>query len=125
VNQDVDVIVVGAGPVGLVLAAELALTGATATVQVLEPRVEPDTAIRAQLINVSTAEALDLVDHGHGGGFLLLDRTPDGAFARLATAWAGRVNSATDNLRHRPGCWYARTGWSPMPPMPPMPTPRT
>jgi hypothetical protein len=38
-----------------------------------------------------------LVDHGHGGGFLLLDRTPDGAFARLATAWAGRVSSVTDD----------------------------
>ena len=37
-----------------------------------------------------------LVDHGHSGGFLLLDRTPDGAFARLAGAWAGRVSSVTD-----------------------------
>ncbi|MEN2424187.1 FAD-dependent monooxygenase [Streptomyces rimosus] len=37
-----------------------------------------------------------LVDHGHGGGFLLLDRTPDGAFARLAEAWGGRVSSVTD-----------------------------
>ncbi|WP_328550898.1 MULTISPECIES: aromatic-ring hydroxylase C-terminal domain-containing protein [unclassified Streptomyces] len=38
-----------------------------------------------------------MVDHGHGGGFLLLDRTPDGAFARLATAWTGRVSSVTDD----------------------------
>jgi 2-polyprenyl-6-methoxyphenol hydroxylase-like FAD-dependent oxidoreductase len=38
-----------------------------------------------------------LVDHGHGGGFLLLDRTPDGAFARLAAAWDGRVSSVTDD----------------------------
>jgi 2-polyprenyl-6-methoxyphenol hydroxylase-like FAD-dependent oxidoreductase len=38
-----------------------------------------------------------LVDHGHGGGFLLLDRTPDGAFARLAAPWAGRVSSVTDD----------------------------
>jgi flavin-dependent dehydrogenase len=38
-----------------------------------------------------------LVDHGHGGGFLLLDRTPDGAFVRLAAAWAGRVSSVTDD----------------------------
>lgn len=38
-----------------------------------------------------------LVDHGHGGGFLLLDRTPDGAFARLATSWAGRVTSVADD----------------------------
>ena len=49
--------VVGAGPVGLVLAAELALTGTS--VQVLDRRAEPDTAIRAQSINVPTAEALD------------------------------------------------------------------
>jgi hypothetical protein len=34
---------------------------------------------------------------GHGGGFLLLDRTADGAFARLATAWPGRVSSVTDD----------------------------
>ncbi|SOF03071.1 2-polyprenyl-6-methoxyphenol hydroxylase [Streptomyces sp. OV198] len=38
-----------------------------------------------------------LADHGHGGGFLLLDRTPDGTFARLAAAWAGRVSSVTDD----------------------------
>lgn len=37
-----------------------------------------------------------LADHGHGGGFLLLDRSPDGAFARLAAAWAGRVRSVAD-----------------------------
>ncbi|MFF0000358.1 FAD-dependent oxidoreductase [Streptomyces avermitilis] len=57
VNQDADVTVVGAGPVGLVLAAELALSGAT--VQVLERRAEPDEAMKAQSINMPTAEALD------------------------------------------------------------------
>jgi 2-polyprenyl-6-methoxyphenol hydroxylase-like FAD-dependent oxidoreductase len=57
VNQDVDVTVVGAGPVGLVLAAELALSGAT--VRVLERRAEPDEAMKAQSINVPTAEGLD------------------------------------------------------------------
>jgi 2-polyprenyl-6-methoxyphenol hydroxylase-like FAD-dependent oxidoreductase len=56
-NQDADVTVVGAGPVGLVLAAELALSGAT--VQVLERRTEPDEALKAQSINIPTAEALD------------------------------------------------------------------
>ncbi|MET7887832.1 FAD-dependent oxidoreductase [Streptomyces avermitilis] len=56
-NQDVDVTVVGAGPVGLVLAAELALSGAT--VQVLERRAQPDEAMKAQSINMPTAEALD------------------------------------------------------------------
>ncbi|MFB7442135.1 FAD-dependent oxidoreductase [Streptomyces mirabilis] len=57
VNQDVDVTVVGAGPVGLVLAAELALSGAT--VQVLERLAEPSEAMKAGSINVPTAEALD------------------------------------------------------------------
>ena len=38
-----------------------------------------------------------LVDHGHGGGFLLLDRTPDGTFARLAADWGGRVSSVADD----------------------------
>lgn len=37
-----------------------------------------------------------LADHGHGSGFLLLDRTPDSAFTRVAAAWAGRVSSVTD-----------------------------
>ncbi|MDI5969155.1 FAD-dependent oxidoreductase [Streptomyces sp. SL13] len=56
-NQDADVTVVGAGPVGLVLAAELALSGAT--VQVIERRAEPDESMKAGAINVPTAEALD------------------------------------------------------------------
>lgn len=56
-NQDADVTVVGAGPVGLVLAAELALSGAA--VRVIERRAEPDEAIKAGTINVPTAEALD------------------------------------------------------------------
>ncbi|MEU4148735.1 FAD-dependent monooxygenase [Streptomyces sp. NPDC026659] len=56
-ETSVDVTVVGAGPVGLALAAELALAGAT--VQVLERREKPDDALKAQSINVPTAEALD------------------------------------------------------------------
>ncbi|GAB3577781.1 hypothetical protein GCM10027445_44020 [Amycolatopsis endophytica] len=32
-----------------------------------------------------------LACHGHGGGFLLLDRTADGVFARVAAGWDGRV----------------------------------
>ncbi|MEU0495580.1 FAD-dependent monooxygenase [Mycobacterium sp. NPDC006124] len=49
--------VVGAGPVGLMLAAELALAGAD--VHVLERRTEPDREAKAQSVNVATAEALD------------------------------------------------------------------
>lgn len=39
-----------------------------------------------------------LVDHGHDGGFLLLDRTPDGAYAAPAAAWSGRVRVVRDEL---------------------------
>ncbi|MGA5729587.1 FAD-dependent monooxygenase [Streptomyces seoulensis] len=56
VKTDVDVIVAGAGPVGLTLAAELALAGVS--VRVLERRDVPDPATRAQSINVPTAQAL-------------------------------------------------------------------
>ncbi|WP_308298926.1 hypothetical protein [Streptomyces sp. GESEQ-35] len=33
----------------------------------------------------------------HRGGFLLLDRTPDGTFAQLAEAWSGRVRAVPDD----------------------------
>ena len=56
-KRESNVIVVGAGPVGLLLAAELALAGAD--VVVLERLTEPDQAMKAQSINVPTAEALD------------------------------------------------------------------
>jgi 2-polyprenyl-6-methoxyphenol hydroxylase-like FAD-dependent oxidoreductase len=51
------VIVVGAGPTGLLLASELALAGITVTV--LEKRREPDPTIKAGSVNVATAEILD------------------------------------------------------------------
>ncbi|MFF7357063.1 MULTISPECIES: hypothetical protein [Streptomyces] len=34
---------------------------------------------------------------GHRGAFLLLDRSPDGAFARLAAAWPGCVSGVGDH----------------------------
>jgi 2-polyprenyl-6-methoxyphenol hydroxylase-like FAD-dependent oxidoreductase len=80
---DVDVTVVGAGPVGLVLAAELALSGAT--VQVLERRAEPDRAMKAQTITVPTAEALDrrgLLPAAEQVQREVLERM--GSFARMA-----------------------------------------
>ena len=82
-QQNVDVTVVGAGPVGLVLAAELALSGVT--VQVLERRAEPDEAMKAQSINVPTAEALDrrgLLPAAERVQREMLERV--GSFARLA-----------------------------------------
>jgi 2-polyprenyl-6-methoxyphenol hydroxylase-like FAD-dependent oxidoreductase len=82
-NQDADVTVVGAGPVGLVLAAELAVAGAS--VQVVERRAEPDEAMKAQSINVPTAEALDrrgLLPAAEQVQREVLERV--GSFARLA-----------------------------------------
>jgi 2-polyprenyl-6-methoxyphenol hydroxylase-like FAD-dependent oxidoreductase len=52
-----DVVVAGAGPVGLMVASELALRGVR--VLVAERLAEPDLTIKAGAINVPTAEALD------------------------------------------------------------------
>ncbi|MFD9480104.1 FAD-dependent oxidoreductase [Streptomyces nojiriensis] len=54
-NSDFDVVVAGGGPVGLMLACELRLGGAS--VVVVERRTEADRTIRAGSINTSTAEA--------------------------------------------------------------------
>ncbi len=83
VSENVDVTVVGAGPVGLALAAELALCGAR--VQVLERRTEPDEAVKAGAINVPAAEALDrrgLLSAAEQVQREVLDRV--GSFARKA-----------------------------------------
>jgi 2-polyprenyl-6-methoxyphenol hydroxylase-like FAD-dependent oxidoreductase len=53
---DVDVVVVGAGPVGLLLSAELALGGVS--VLVLERAVSPSETIKAGSINIASAEIL-------------------------------------------------------------------
>jgi 2-polyprenyl-6-methoxyphenol hydroxylase-like FAD-dependent oxidoreductase len=55
--MDYDVLVVGAGPVGLLLATELRLAGVR--VLVVERRVEPDTAVKAGAINTASAEAFE------------------------------------------------------------------
>ncbi|GAA2608000.1 FAD-dependent monooxygenase [Paractinoplanes durhamensis] len=55
--MDYDVVVAGAGPVGLMVASELALRGIR--VLVAERLTEPDLTIKAGAINVPTAEALD------------------------------------------------------------------
>lgn len=59
-SLDTDVIVVGAGPVGLLLAGELRLGGARVTV--LEQLTEPTTESRASTLHTRTMEILD----GHG-----------------------------------------------------------
>ncbi|MFE5330059.1 FAD-dependent oxidoreductase [Embleya sp. NPDC056575] len=55
--QRSDVIVVGAGPTGLLLATELAVQGVRVTV--LERLAEPDSTIKSGSINVASAEILD------------------------------------------------------------------
>ena len=54
-EMDYDVLVAGAGPVGLTLAVELRLAGVR--VLVVERRTEPDTAGKAGAINTASAEA--------------------------------------------------------------------
>lgn len=56
-EQDIDVIVVGAGPTGLLIASELALRGVA--VQVIDRLAEPDPTVKAGSVNVATAEVLD------------------------------------------------------------------
>ncbi|MFE4456060.1 FAD-dependent oxidoreductase [Nocardia tengchongensis] len=56
-NETRDVVVVGAGPVGLMLACELRLAGVD--VLVVERLTEPDMTVKAGAINVPTAQALD------------------------------------------------------------------
>src|ERR1700760_3985033 len=56
-EQDIDVIVVGAGPPGLMSAPERALGGVA--VQVIDRLPEPDPTVKAGSVNVATAEVLD------------------------------------------------------------------
>src|SRR5947209_7567733 len=86
--MDVDVVVVGAGPVGLLLAAELSLAGASAVV--LERLVEQNQALKAGGINGRSSQLLARRGLGarvseesgkYGEGFA--------AFARPRTAPAG------------------------------------
>jgi 2-polyprenyl-6-methoxyphenol hydroxylase-like FAD-dependent oxidoreductase len=86
-NTNYDVTVVGAGPVGLVLAAELAHAGAT--VQVLERLAEPDTSMKAGAVNVPTAEALD-----RRGLLSAAEQVQREMFARVGGF--ARVNGAPD-----------------------------
>jgi len=56
-DTNYDVLVAGAGPIGLMLAIELQLAGVR--VLVVERREEPDTVVKAEGINTASIEALD------------------------------------------------------------------
>ncbi|MEU6191082.1 FAD-dependent monooxygenase [Nocardia sp. NPDC047038] len=76
-NETREVVVVGAGPVGLMLACELRLAGVD--VLVVERLAEPDRTIKAGAINVPTAQAM------YRRGLLpQLRAEQDAAFARFA-----------------------------------------
>ncbi|MER5199765.1 monooxygenase [Streptomyces sp. NPDC002755] len=91
--MDTDVIVVGAGPTGLMLACELALAG-TRT-RIVERRTEPQRDSRALTLHPRSVELMDL--RGLAPRFLALGRTlPGWHFAALDT----RLDFAALDSRH-------------------------
>lgn len=112
---DTDVVVVGAGPVGLLLAGELRLGGARVTV--LEQLTEPTTESRASTLHTRTMEILDergLLSRlgtlpsggpGHFGG-LRLDLTA----AAPGHRWAGQWKCAQARLEAVLYAWATELG---------------
>jgi 2-polyprenyl-6-methoxyphenol hydroxylase-like FAD-dependent oxidoreductase len=109
-----DVLVAGAGPVGLMLATELRLAGVR--VLVVERRTEPDTAIKAGAINTASAEAferrglLPAVQAGEGRQQFRAGerRAPSvGHFGGIQVP-AGPVDEDDPSLRGRGPAWYVQ-----------------
>ncbi|WP_433722051.1 FAD-dependent oxidoreductase [Nocardia sp. CA-129566] len=116
-NQTFDVVVAGAGPVGLILACELRLGGVD--VLVVERLTEPDMTIKAGAINVPTAQAFyrrgllpDLLEHQNAalermraaGTYLSPEVTPQRLpFAGLSRASCSRRPMSTSTTRLSPG----------------------
>ena len=91
---DADVLVVGAGPVGLMLAGELRLGGAS--VIVVDRLAEPTGESRAAQLNARTAELFDQRD--------LLRRFPE--LERVPTGHFGGLGLRVDHCAgHLPGFW--------------------
>ncbi|SEG87465.1 oxygenase/bifunctional oxygenase/reductase [Actinacidiphila yanglinensis] len=109
---DADVVVVGAGPVGLLLAGELRLGGAD--VLVLERLLEPTTESRASTLHARTLEILDA--RGLLAGFGTLPHDPRGHFGGIPLdltvpgPYAGQWKAPQTLTEARLASWAADLG---------------